>query len=199
MNTNGVDKKTLRRHFRAHRQQRNDQAIRSAVLQLLLPSSGRPSFTPTEGHLGLYWPLPGEPDLLPLVPELRSWSLALPCSDGQGGMSFRPWDGSTLEERDGCGIPAPISAPPLQAHQLQLLLVPALAVDHRGIRLGYGGGYYDRMRAQTSWLERQALVVLPSTCISPTDLPRERWDQPFDGWVSERGVTWCSGWRRQRG
>jgi len=185
-------KSTLRRHFRGLRQQRDDQAICSAVRQLLRPCTGPRRFQPNAGHLGLYWPLPGEADLLPLVPELQEWELALPCSDGQGGMSYRPWDGSALDHRDGCCIPAPISQPPLQAHQLQLLLVPGLAVDPSGIRLGYGGGYYDRLRAEASWQQLPALVVLPTTCISSAALPREPWDQPFDGWVSEQGVTWCS-------
>ena len=185
-------KTTLRRHFRGLRQQRDDQAIGSAVRQLLLASSGPRRFKPNAGHLGLYWPLPGEADLLPLVPDLQGWELALPCSDGQGGMSYRPWDGQPLRERDGCGIPAPVTGPTLEADALQLLLVPALAVDRDGIRLGYGGGYYDRLRADPSWQKCQALVVLPSTCISEAALPREPWDQPFDGWVSEQGVSWCS-------
>lgn len=185
-------KPILRRQFRAMRQQRDDQAIRSAVLQLVLPASGPKPFSPKAGHLGLYWPLPGEPDLTPLLPQLQGWSLALPCSDGQGSMSYRAWDGSTLNDRDGCGIPAPIQSPPLRADQLQLLLVPALAIDPSGIRLGYGGGYYDRLRSDPSWRQRQALVVIPTSCISPTALPRQAWDQPFDGWISEQGVTWCS-------
>lgn len=186
------DKQSLRRQFRRLRRQRDDQAIRASVLKLLLPSNSQPRFTRNAGHLGLYWPLPGEPDLMPLLPNLWGWSLALPCSDGQGGMSYRPWDGGPLDDCDGCGIPAPIGSPPLQSHQLQLLLVPALAVDHSGIRLGYGGGYYDRLRGEASWRQRQALVVLPTNCISHEGLPREPWDQPFHGWVCEQGVTWCS-------
>jgi 5-formyltetrahydrofolate cyclo-ligase len=89
---------------------------------------------------------------------------------------------------DGCGIPAPLNHPPLTADQLDLLLVPALAVDQGGIRLGYGGGYYDRLRAQPLWCEVPALVVLPGACISREALPRDPWDRPFDGWASERGV-----------
>ena len=39
----------------------------------------------------------------------------------------------------------------LHPDQLACLLVPGLAIDHRGVRLGYGGGYYDRLRQQPPW------------------------------------------------
>ena len=89
---------------------------------------------------------------------------------------------------DGCGIPAPLNQPPLTADQLDLLLVPALAVDQNGIRLGYGGGYYDRLRTQPPWRRIPALVVLPGACVTRRALPRDPWDRAFDGWVSEQGV-----------
>lgn len=201
-----TDKQALRRHFRVLRKRRDDQAIRDAVAALL-------QHVPATGHLGLYWPLKGETDLRPLLPALQGRLLALPCSDGghgqgqnqgleqgqrpepnQGGLSYHAWDQDPLEP-DGCGIPAPIHQPALDADQLQLLLVPALAMDASGIRLGYGGGYYDRLRAIDSWRQVRALAIVPQSCISTTRLPRDPWDQPFDGWVCETGVHWCDSGR----
>ena len=188
-----TDKQALRRQFRALREQRDDQAIRNAVATLL-------KHAPATGHLGLYWPLKGETDLRPLLPALKNRTLALPCSDGGHGkgseasvgrLSYHAWDQGPLQP-DGCGIPAPIDQPALEPDQLQLLLVPALAMDASGIRLGYGGGYYDRLRAITAWQQVTALAVVPQSCISTTPLPRDPWDQPFDGWVCETGVHWCS-------
>ena len=176
-------KTTLRRHFRGLRQQRNDQAIGLAVRQLLLASNGPRRFKPNAGHLGLYWPLPGEADLLSLLPDLQGWELALPCSDGQGGMSYRPWDGHPLRERDGCGIPAPVTGPTLEADALQLLLVPALAVDRDGIRLGYGGGYYDR------YLENVNGPLLIAVCYDKMvvdSLLKDEHDILFDYLLTER-------------
>ena len=187
MNADARNKQVLRRHFRALRQQRDDGTIRSGVLELLLPSTGTGHFRPEAGRLGLYWPLPGEPDLMPLLPTLQGWKLALPCSDGQGGLSYRAWDGRPLEGRDGCGIPAPVDQPLLEPPQLQLLLVPALAVDERGVRLGYGGGYYDRLRAKPEWADLPAWVVLPQACLSHALLPKDPWDKPFSGWITEEG------------
>lgn len=188
-----TDKQALRRQFRALRAQRDDQAIRNAIAALL-------KHAPATGHLGLYWPLKGETDLRPLLPALQDRHLALPSSDGghgngsgarEGRLSYHAWDRGPLQA-DGCGIPAPIDQPALEPDQLQLLLVPALAMDASGIRLGYGGGYYDRLRAIASWRQVTALAVVPQSCISTTPLPRDPWDQPFDGWVCETGVHWCS-------
>ena len=186
-------KRDLRRLYRQRRVQafsdhHNLQA--EIARQVALAIRAHHAQNPFQGHLGLYWPLPGEVDLTVLRPSLEeelSLKLALPAADGQGRLRYHRWGHAPLIN-DGCGIPAPLNTPPLAADQLDLLLVPALAVDHDGIRLGYGGGYYDRLRAQSVWSEVPALVVLPEACISGEALPRDSWDRPFNGWVSERSL-----------
>ena len=70
-----------------------------------------------------------------------------------------------------------------------LLLAPALAFDRHGIRLGYGGGWFDRLRADPSWRAVPALAVLPAACRCAA-LPSDPWDVPFDGWLDEHGLHW---------
>jgi 5-formyltetrahydrofolate cyclo-ligase len=65
--------------------------------------------------------------------------------------------------------------------------VPALGFDRHGIRLGSGGGWYDRLRADPAWRAVPALAVLPAACLVE-QLPRDPWDVPFDGWLDETGV-----------
>ncbi len=149
-----------------------------------------PGQIPPGRHLGLYWPLGSEPDLRPLAP---AWAgrLALPAVAGPG-LVYRPWAPGDPLAADACGIPAPpeqAAGPGLRADldptAMALLLVPALAMAPGGLRLGSGGGWYDRLRADPRWAAVPALAVLPAACVSPS-LPRDPWDIPFDGWIDER-------------
>ena len=175
-------KPTLRRHFRAQRHlgAAATRSIQKMVVELVDRASS------SNQHVGIYWPLPGEVDLRPLRDVLDP-PLALPVADGCGGLIYRSWSQDPLQP-DGCGIPAPAKGDALGPDQLALLLVPALAVDHVGIRLGYGGGYYDRLRADPAWAVVPAWVVLPSACIATEPLPQESWDVPFTGWITELGA-----------
>ena len=100
-------------------------------------------------------------------------------------MVFRQWGQSPLQP-DGCGIPSPSDGEDLAASDLFLMLVPALAVDRHAVRLGYGGGFYDRLRARREWQAIPAFVVVESDFLSETPLPRESWDIPFNGWITDQ-------------
>ena len=204
----GAAKDSLRRHYRQLRRQSLPLA-EAALLEVLattLPQAleaadahadareataqAKPQAGPS--RLGLYWPVGHEPDWRPLLerwPEALRQRLALPvvrCEGGIGRLTYGAWHPADPLHADGCGIPAPVAAAPLQAHQLALLLVPALAIDQRGIRLGSGGGWYDRLRADPAWRQVPALAVLPAACVAPS-LPADPWDVPFTGWLDETG------------
>jgi 5-formyltetrahydrofolate cyclo-ligase len=164
-------------------QQRLDRLGAADLEALLAHRSPEPQ---SGGHLGLCWPLADEPDLRPWLQHLNR-PLALPAVAG-GRLLYRAWRPGQPLQPDDCGIPAP-AGPPLEAQQLDLLLVPALAVDQRGVRLGYGGGWYDRLRAEPAWRGVPALVVLPAACVCER-LPADPWDVLFDGWLDERGCHW---------
>jgi 5-formyltetrahydrofolate cyclo-ligase len=180
-------KADLRRHFRQLRSQhatalqqwidRGAPGVEHALLQLGTGQDG--------GHVGLTWPLAGEADLRGLL-QGSGLPLALPAVANER-LHYRPWTPGQPLEADACGIPAPpASAGALLPCQLLLLLIPALAIDQRGVRLGYGGGWYDRLRSDPAWRQRPALAVLPQACVV-AELPCAPWDIPLDGWISERG------------
>ena len=111
----------------------------------------------------------------------------MPSCSVKGEISYHRWANDPLE-KDIYGIPAPLSQPPLQASELNLLIVPALSIDKLGTRLGYGSGCFDRLRVKSGWREIKALAVLPSKCISTSSLPRDKWDIPFNGWINEKEI-----------
>ena len=182
---------SLRRHFRPLRQTLLESVEAAIVAQARRHVA---ALLPAGRALGLYWPLPGEVDLRGLE-MLLPGRLALPAivpaeaGDELGSrLVFRPWRGGDPLEPDSCRIPAPLAgAGELPAQALGLLLVPALACDGAGIRLGYGGGWYDRLRADPAWAQVPALAVLPRGC-RVEQLPRDPWDVPLQGWLDEEGL-----------
>ena len=148
-----------------------------------------PRFMAPPLRLGLYWPIGHEPDLRALPQHLAApWRqhLALPAIRGDR-LLYLPWEPGDSLAPDGVGIPAPLGEAGLEPSALGLLLVPALAVDPRGLRLGAGGGWYDRLRRDPAWRAVPALAVLPSCCVTPA-LPQDSWDVPFTGWLDEAGL-----------
>jgi 5-formyltetrahydrofolate cyclo-ligase len=181
-----TSKGELRRRFKQLRLSAQAQ-VADPLLQVALEQL--PAAAASPGHIGLYWPLPGEADLRALA-ALEPWQtrLALPRVR-HGCLQYCPWSPATPLEPDESGILAPGGEAVLPAEQMSLLLVPALALDRQGIRLGYGGGWFDRLRANPAWRAVPALGVLPSACLVEA-LPADPWDVPFAGWLDEHGLHW---------
>ena len=71
--------------------------------------------------------------------------------------------------------------------EVDLILVPSVACDQRGYRLGYGGGYYDRMLSSAEWQSIPTLGILFDYAYL-TELPIDDWDQPLKGICTEEGL-----------
>ncbi|KGG15476.1 MULTISPECIES: 5-formyltetrahydrofolate cyclo-ligase [unclassified Prochlorococcus] len=179
-------KKEARKKYRAIRMENISLAqdfilikVKEYINSLALETSSRLM-------IGIYWPLAGEVDLTSLknIPKI---ALALPVGHSRGSISYHRWTNTPLG-KDSYGIPAPISEPPLHPQDLNLLLVPALAIDQNGIRLGYGGGCFDRLRMKPIWSKTPAFVITPKACITDSLLPRDNWDIPFNGWINEKEI-----------
>jgi 5-formyltetrahydrofolate cyclo-ligase len=143
------------------------------------------------------WPLEGEIDLRPLMLALhaRGHPVLLPVTPPRGqALTFRLWrPGDPLvRERFGTMVPAgtPAGIPAGEAPVPDFLLVPLLAFDRHGHRLGYGGGYYDRTLAALPGhfalgcgFAAQEMDMVP---VGPNDVA-------LDAVATERGVICCKG------
>ena len=137
-------------------------------------------------YIGIYWPLRGEVDIR-FIRESNNQKIALPSSSRTKGLSYHHWSNNKLE-LDSNKIPAPIEENAIKPSDISILFVPAIAIDQEGYRLGYGGGYFDRLRQKDLWISIPSFVVISNNCISKKSLPRDKWDLPFSGWISEKGL-----------
>ncbi|EPY01873.1 5-formyltetrahydrofolate cyclo-ligase [Magnetospirillum fulvum] len=139
--------------------------------------------------VGGYWPLPGELDPRPLMEALaaRGAALALPVVVAPDApLAFRGWSSGDRLESGPHGTVHPTQAAPLLVPTL--LLVPLLAFDAKGFRLGFGGGYYDRT---LDALRRGGGVVAVGLAFAAQQspaLPSDPWDQPLDIVFTEEGL-----------
>tara|TARA_Y100001968_G_scaffold121615_1_gene110650 strand:- start:279 stop:866 length:588 start_codon:yes stop_codon:yes gene_type:complete len=137
-------------------------------------------------YIGIYWPLKGEVDIR-FIKEINNQKVALPSSSKNIGINYHHWSNNELE-LDSNQILAPIREKAIKPSDISILFVPAIAIDQEGYRLGYGGGYFDRLRKKDLWISIPSFVVISNNCISKTPLPRDKWDLPFSGWICEKGL-----------
>ena len=137
-------------------------------------------------YIGIYWPLKGEVDIR-FIREINNEKIALPSSSKIKGINYHHWSDNKLK-LDSNRIPAPLGESALTPNEISILFVPAIAIDQDGYRLGYGGGYFDRLRQKDLWNSIPAFVIISNSCISKEPLPRDKWDLPFSGWISEKGL-----------
>ncbi|MFP4360361.1 MAG: 5-formyltetrahydrofolate cyclo-ligase [Alphaproteobacteria bacterium] len=133
-----------------------------------------------------FWPLGGEVDLKPL---LQSWhaqggTALLPRMQGPGRpLRFLRWTPDTPLEPAAFDVEEPPAGAP--EHRPDVVLVPLLAVDAAGYRLGYGGGFYDRTLAALGAVDAVGVAL----DVQRVDaVPRGVHDRPLSHLVTESGV-----------
>jgi len=181
------DKKLLRRQLQAERQMMAHRAGCERQLQEVLRVwlVGR-----RERTIGAYWPIKGEFDALP---ALYRWSEADPqrriglpvIHRDTRQLRFHVWFPGCPMEEDAYQIPKPKGT---EAFEPQLLLVPCVGFGPKGLRLGYGGGFYDRTLSAISPVPYTAGLGFAHGWL-PWLTPQAH-DVPLDAMLTEDGVVW---------
>ena len=145
--------------------------------------------------IGLYWPMRGEISALSILrlPWAHRQQFFLPVLAGLHAdeLRFAPFSAGAVLVKNRLGIPEPEVAPRhwKAATELDLLLLPLVAFDGTGQRLGMGGGFYDRsldvLRHRRRW-RRPRLLGVAHAFQEVRELPAEPWDVPLDGIATER-------------
>lgn len=165
-----------RRAVSAEERRRRDRAIAAALAPL------------ARGVVAAFAPVPHEPGDLKALCDAHSVLLPVLLTDNDLDWAVRsdplvPGRFGLLEPSGPrLGIDAVLGA--------DLLVVPALAVDPRGRRLGRGGGSYDRVLARVAGAV-PALAVVDEAEVAEV-VPVEPHDRPVQGYVTPAGVHWIS-------
>ncbi|KRA41685.1 5-formyltetrahydrofolate cyclo-ligase [Devosia sp. Root635] len=134
-----------------------------------------------------YWRIRDELDCQPILVKLMdsNQTVVLPVVLGpEQPLDLRVWEqGASLYE-SGFGTLAPSELAPRA--EPDIVIMPLLAFDGRGTRLGYGGGYYDRTLATMT--KKPKLIGLAFAAQELDRIPREAHDVPLDAVVTEAGV-----------
>lgn len=135
-----------------------------------------------------YFSFRQEPDLSPLfnLPDSQHvWGLPR-CVDRS--LIWHVWSPEQTYQPGAYGIPEPAAAAPtLSAAEVDLILVPCVACDVQGYRLGYGGGFYDRLLSDPAWEKIPTVGIVFEFARLP-GLPVEPWDRPLQTICTEVGL-----------
>ena len=183
---------------------RNEMKRRRAAFAQSAPLSGdvlaeivlthlddRGDWPDKESVIAGYWPIQSEINPFPLLQvfEERGYALALPCLVAEGAgyrMIFRRF---RLGD-DLVSGPFDIHQPADDADEIapDVVLLPLLAFDSQGWRLGYGGGYYDRVLARLRAHKTVKGYGIAFSGQELAEIPFEVHDQPLDGIFTEQSV-----------
>jgi len=150
-------------------------------------------FNPQAGtRIALYWPKGREFDTLALVDKIFESECVclLPVVKKDSRvLDFYSWDGKSDLVKGAFDIAQPILTPQSLPQIPDIIVIPLLAFDRRGHRLGYGGGYYDATLThlrKTSAIQAVGWAYAEQAVLF--NLPADEHDQALDFVVTPKGV-----------
>lgn len=179
-----MEKAALRKQVRAlwqGKERRDWESERLCAHVLAWPAYERASC------VAAYVPLAREADVTPVLADClkRGKTLLLPRVERAGQMTLRRVSAWPQLRTGAFGLLEPgeetETVPP---EMVELMLVPLEAVDGRGVRLGKGGGYYDRMLAACRAVTLGAALSWQRVA----RVPEEEWDQPLQAVADWEGI-----------
>ena len=177
-----------RRNLDASHRHHLDHRINQEVLDLVAREQAN--------SLAAYLPFDGEPDLRPALEILsrRGVRVALPAVvvfSGVKRLEFRHWTPEVHLTHSPFGIDQPGAVDDVSLGELDLLLIPLVAWDEHGHRLGMGAGYYDRALAAVADSRRPLRIGVGYVLQKHADLPADPWDIRLHQVITEAGGFTC--------
>lgn len=139
-----------------------------------------------------YLPFRSEIDPLPAMMALHGlgYRVCVPVIEGRGlPLAFRAWKPGCRTVRGAFGVRVPVEGALVEP---DLLIVPLLAFDAKGHRLGYGGGFYDRTLAALRAERPVAAIGLAYAAQAVARVPHGPDDRRLDAVATEAGLVSCA-------
>jgi len=184
-----TEKRKLRQSMQARRMALPHAAMAMASQAVARHFADHPILAFAPSFAG-YIPMRGEVDVRPVFDIMARFEkdTALPCIMGEKSLLFRQWKLHDPLVRHALGVQEP--EPTMPSLIPALVLVPLLAFDGAGYRLGYGGGYYDRTMAALRQFTTPPLFIGVGYGSQEIDqVPTDHFDEPLDGILTELGVS----------
>uniref|UniRef100_A0A832M4K0 5-formyltetrahydrofolate cyclo-ligase n=1 Tax=Oscillatoriales cyanobacterium SpSt-402 TaxID=2282168 RepID=A0A832M4K0_9CYAN len=184
-----MNKVELRKSLLQTRKSIEAEEWQAKSLQLCEHLKSSPLFIKSQTVLA-YFSVRQEPDLSSLFRLNKTWGFSR-CVDQK--LIWHCWTPVSLLLQVGTfGIPEPHPDSPLiEPETVDLILVPAVACDAQGYRLGYGGGFYDRLLSSTVWSAKPTIGITFEFARLP-QLPHDDWDQRLHAICTETGFFWAT-------
>lgn len=185
-------KSVIRKSLRSQRRALNHQAQRLAAQQLAKQLHKIPAIKKAR-HIAAYWPSDGEISPLLFLQELqkRGKQLYLPQVLSNGHLRFKRFHCANGLQKNIYGIPEPVGKQQRAAQDMDIVLMPLVAFDKTGNRLGMGGGYYDKtfaFKKQSLWRKKPLLIGLAHHFQEVDALHHDTWDIPLSSIVTDQSV-----------
>jgi 5-formyltetrahydrofolate cyclo-ligase len=178
-------KRALRAELRERRQIRSD-AARDAAAEGIAAQLGALLDRTGARSVSCFLSTPSEPGTRVFVDQAvaRGIRVLLPISRTDGLLDWKAATGEFDITEGLFGLPEPVGdvLGPIAVNDVDLMIIPAAAVDRRGMRMGWGRGYFDKTIGSMENCPPVYAVIFDSELMD--EVPSDAHDQPVDGIVT---------------
>lgn len=174
-----VDARATRRSFH----QKNGNAFSKKIKEHFFASQ---HFMP-QTVFAVYYPIGSEVNSRPLIDTLNDMGhiTALPViKDRQSALEFRVYRSEQKLNKGAFGVPEP--SPNMPTVIPDFLIIPMLAFNKQGYRLGYGTGFYDRTLTEMRRAKPIKAIGVAYSVQQIDDMPVESHDEKMDWIITEK-------------
>lgn len=185
-----LDKNKIRKEFRVKRKALSEEEVQASSEQIFLRFKSWLEERSSINHIHIFLPIAHHKEVNTFLIRdylfekgIKVYTSIIP--DGKSNMDTVLIDSNTNYKIDAWGIPIPVNIKPVEPVEIELVLIPLLAFDFNGNRIGFGKGYYDQFLAS---LKHTVLKMGLSFFPPVKSISSEKHDIPLDYCITTEKV-----------